>query len=112
MISNLLAFIFKCIASTRLYPRANALQVELVLDCKMVLHWPELSRGLGYELSMFYICRFGGWELWHWLNMFHHSSCASKHSGESAEPQRGFSPTARACSSAAICYGEMNQLRV
>lgn len=65
MISNVLAFIFKCIALTRLYPQANALQVGFVLDCKMVLHWPELTRRLDYELSVFYICHFGGWEFWH-----------------------------------------------
>lgn len=86
--ANLLALLSKRVALTRLYPHANALQVGLVLDCKMVLHQPELSGGLGHPLNAFYICRFGGQELCQYV--FHHGSRAKKHPGEGVEPSTGF----------------------
>lgn len=46
-----------------------------------------------------------------WLYVFHHYSCTSKRPEEGTEPHLRLSPTARAYSSATICYGEMNQLR-
>lgn len=83
MISDLPAFIFKRIALTRLYPRANALQGELVLDHKMVLHRPELRSGAGYGVSIFYICCFGRQELW---RLVPSQQPCQQAPGEGAEP--------------------------
>lgn len=91
----------------RCFDKANALQVGLVLDCRMVSHQPELSGGRGHQLNVFYVCHFGGRELW--LCAFHGSSRASKRPGEGAEPSTGFLQQRAAPPLSA--KGKMNQFR-